>query len=50
MPGVEDEEGEGEQEQGNSLYHVRMQESVNSPPIEVKISVDDCLILMEADT
>ena len=42
---VQDEEDEEE-----PMYHVRLHGSIKSPPILVKLTVDDCLLKMELDT
>ena len=39
-----------EELEDSPLYQVRLHGTHKSPPIVVKISVDDCLINMELDT
>ena len=32
------------------LYHVKSEESPHSPPIQVNVRVDECIVRMEVDT
>ena len=44
------QEGTESEPEEETLCHVRSKNSTSSPPIEVEVKVDDCLITMEVDT
>ena len=46
---VEEEEQELPM-QDSPLYLVKSEESPHSPPIQVKVRVDECIVMMEVDT
>ena len=44
------QEGTESEPEEETLCHVRSKNSTSSPPIEVEVKMDDCLITMEVDT
>ena len=47
---VEEPEGQELSTLDSPLYHVKSAESSHSPPIQVKVRVDECIVRMEVDT